>query len=298
MKEGSRLFIHLRPVTRVMLTLALAAGLALALPSAAFADADDNISGAVPLTAVVSGTLDEESDIGDVFYVDLTAGQTFYASVTGPAGTDFDLFLYPPGSTDVYSDDPCWGAIEESYPDDFAYEVGASGRYYLVVAAVSGSGSYTVVWSDKLMPVHRFYNVENGSHFYTASFQERDIVIDRWSDVYDYEGVAYVINTGNPENNDLLYRFYNAHNGTHFYTASLEEKNYVIARWPDIYTYEGSVYNVCTNGSASGAVPMYRFYNRVAGSHFYTTSAQERDTVLTRWSNVYILDGIAYFLAP
>ena len=46
--------------------------------------------------------------------------------------------------------------------------------------------------------------------------------------------------------------------------------------------------------AANGAVPVYRFYNRRAGSHFYTVSADERDQVITRWPMIYTYEGVAY----
>lgn len=39
--------------------------------------------------------------------------------------------------------------------------------------------------------VYRFYNLTNGSHFYTASKSERDHVIATWPNIYSYEGPAF-----------------------------------------------------------------------------------------------------------
>jgi hypothetical protein len=39
-----------------------------------------------------------------------------------------------------------------------------------------------------------------------------------------------------------VYRFYNLQNGSHFYTASAEEADMVIAAWPTVYRYEGPVF--------------------------------------------------------
>ncbi len=43
------------------------------------------------------------------------------------------------------------------------------------------------------LPVYRFYNLRNGSHFFTASAAEADMVIATWPDVYNYEGPAFWI---------------------------------------------------------------------------------------------------------
>jgi peptidoglycan-N-acetylmuramic acid deacetylase len=151
--------------------------------------------------------------------------------------------------------------------------------------------------ADTVSPVliHRFYNVVNGSHFYTASAAERDIVIARWPAVYTYEGIGYSFDAANSNNSAPLHRFYNVVNGSHFYTASATERDVVIARWPHVYTYEGVAYHVCAN-QAAGLSPVYRFYNVVNGSHFYTASAAERDAVRTRWPAVYTDEGIAFWV--
>ena len=146
-------------------------------------------------------------------------------------------------------------------------------------------------------PVYRFYNKEHGSHFYTASTSERDTVLSSQSDEYLLDGIAYSVNTLNPANNAPLYRFYNKKNGTHFYTASADEKNFVISTLGTTYTYDGPAYNVSLT-HAPGATTVYRFYNRVNGSHFYTASSAERDDVLKRLSATYSLDGEAFYLAP
>jgi len=44
--------------------------------------------------------------------------------------------------------------------------------------------------------------------------------------------------------------------------------------------------------------PVYRFYKSGAGTHFYTPSATERDTVIARWPSIYSYEGISYWTNP
>ncbi len=145
-----------------------------------------------------------------------------------------------------------------------------------------------------LEPVYRFYNVTNGTHFFTCSAEERDTVLARWPKVFHYEGVAYSIDPAC--DTQQLYRFYNRVSGSHFYTAGAEEADMVLATWPDVFTYEGRTYGVSPAASPDGD-PVYRFYNRRTGSHFYTASAVERDTVAARWGSIYQYDGVAFYVA-
>lgn len=43
------------------------------------------------------------------------------------------------------------------------------------------------------IPIYRFYNLQNSSHFYTASDTERDTVIANWPHIYRYEGPAFYL---------------------------------------------------------------------------------------------------------
>lgn len=148
--------------------------------------------------------------------------------------------------------------------------------------------------SAAMRPVYRFFNKNNGSHFYTASEAERYAVTKNYSATYSFEGPAYSINTSNTANSVPLYRFYNKKNGSHFYTASEAERDAVITRWSATYNYEGPVYSVSM--SPDNALPVYRFYNKRNGSHFYTTSATERDTVIANYGATYNFEGPAYFI--
>ncbi|MCL6560757.1 MAG: VCBS repeat-containing protein [Firmicutes bacterium] len=111
--------------------------------------ADDNVPG-VPLPpSPVIGTLDEYTDFIDVYSVQLNPGDVLSASITGPAGTDFDLYLFAPGTIDVYYADPVAGAAGGSYPDSFSYTVpaGGGGTYYLTSATLFGSGLYSISYT-------------------------------------------------------------------------------------------------------------------------------------------------------
>jgi len=146
-------------------------------------------------------------------------------------------------------------------------------------------------------PVFRFYNARTGSHFYTVSETERDLVLNKHLSEYLFDGIAYTIDTLNPANSAPLYRFYNKLNGTHFYTASAAEKSRVISTLGDTYSYDGPAYNVSLVPVAGGTT-VYRFYNKVNGSHFYTASVAEKNSVIANLSATYTLEGAAFYLAP
>ena len=93
--------------------------------------------------------------------------------------------------------------------------------------------------SDSL---YRFYNVKNGSHFYTANPAERDNVRLKFSSIYTYEGPVYKISRTNVPATLPVFRFYNVKNGTHFYTANPAERDNVRLKYSSTYRDEGIAY--------------------------------------------------------
>ena len=89
-------------------------------------------------------------------------------------------------------------------------------------------------------PLYRFYNLKQGTHFYTASEAEKNDVISRMSGTYRFEGPAYnVCGARAPERRPCTA---STTKGVHFYTASAAERDAVINRYGDTYTYEGTAY--------------------------------------------------------
>ena len=90
-----------------------------------------------------------------------------------------------------------------------------------------------------------------------------------------------------------VYRFYNRKSGSHFYTASEAEKNNVVNTLSPTYSLDGVAYSINTAAAANNA-PLYRFYNRQTGAHFYTASVTEKNNVQANLSAIYSYDGPAY----
>ena len=142
--------------------------------------------------------------------------------------------------------------------------------------------------SSGVVPIFRFYSPVLLGHFYTADPAERDRVITRLAGIWDYEGVAYSAFNRQVPGTVPLYRFWSDAYGGHFYTADSGERDTVLSRWSDTWSYEGVAYYVYPAGAnARGSVPVYRFWGPDVRHHFYTSSAAERDTVISRWPNVW-----------
>ena len=98
------------------------------------------------------------------------------------------------------------------------------------------------------IPVYRFWSDIFGGHFYTTNERERDQVKDTLSHVWRYEGIMYYVYPLTVTHNTTpVYRFWSDRLRSHFYTASEDEKNYVISQLSSTWTFEGEAWRVPVN---------------------------------------------------
>jgi uncharacterized repeat protein (TIGR02543 family) len=94
-----------------------------------------------------------------------------------------------------------------------------------------------------------------------------------------------------------VYRFWSDVYLHHFYTISESEKNYVIATWPDVWSYEGIVWYAFPT-QVPGTLPVYRFWSGIYSAHFYTISEADKNYVLATWPTIWSFEGIVYYALP
>jgi len=98
-----------------------------------------------------------------------------------------------------------------------------------------------------------------------------------------------------------IYRFFNMKGGVHFYTASDEEFINVYRSMSGVFHYDGIAYFVPW-GEREGwtnpnTFPLYRFFNRNTGVHFYTMSEAEKNNVIATRGSDYTFEGVAYYVS-
>lgn len=224
----------------------------------------------------------DTADFNDVNDSDLVGEDYPFPVAVGPGGetTGIDAYLQVAGSVSgrvtradngaplegvlVSADGSCYG---ESYTD-------ADGRYTITGL---GEGAYLVSFD----PAE--YNAIDGPNFLPVDYPT-DVSVVAGEDAANVNASLAV--DGQP-----VYRFYNFTNGTHFFTYSRDERDMAIARWPNVFRYEGIAYYL---DPAMNRFPLFRFYNRVSGSHFYTNSVDERNRVEVTWPKIFTYEGRAY----
>ena len=115
-----------------------------------------------------------------------------------------------------------------NYPKVWTYE----GPVFKVAATQDSTG---------LAPVYRFWSLKGQGHFYTIDPAEKNLLLDKYSRVWAFEGVAfYAYPEGKrPAASKPVYRFWRPKDNGHFYTISTSERDLLIKNYPRIYTLEG-----------------------------------------------------------
>lgn len=158
--------------------------------------------------------------------------------------------------------------------------------------AVKSGVSPKVAPLSTQMPTHRFFNTRTGVHFYTASAEERDSIASQFP-YFQQEGAAFYTHSAPANGLHAVYRFYNRVTGTHFYTVSNAERDAVLARLADVFTLEGVAWYARTE-PAAGWQALYRFFNKRTGTHFYTASFEEQQSLLGNAE--YSFEGKGYYV--
>jgi predicted phosphodiesterase len=113
--------------------------------------------------------------------------------------------------------------------------------------------AFTQQHAPALMPVYRFWSGRLNSHFYTLDETERNKLINDYSQVWTYEGVAfYAYPPGqSPEGTLPVHRYWSGSLGNHFYTPRQTERFTLENAYSSIWQYEGVAWHAYPADSSS-----------------------------------------------
>ena len=125
-----------------------------------------------------------------------------------------------------------------------------------------------------------------------SSNYEKDFLTGLSSPAWIYEGIAY---DSSGEVGSPLYRFFDAINSVHFYTANDTEKD-ILINGPDYahFLYEGRAFNVfpVDTPGQHGLVDVVRYFNSSSGLHLYSTSLEHQYILAA--DETWIREGVAW----
>lgn len=107
-------------------------------------------------------------------------------------------------------------------------------RADLSYEGVGLTGYNTADASPSSVAVFRFFDIEDGTHFYTASTTERDALLATPSSDMRFEGAAFYENATPQSGDTAVYRFFDSAHGTHLFTQSASEKAAILSTRPDL----------------------------------------------------------------
>jgi hypothetical protein len=145
------------------------------------------------------------------------------------------------------------------------------------------------------IPVYRFFSPILGSHFFTADEAEMLFVVNNFPGIWVFEGVAFYAPTEASFPTAMpVYRFWSPVLFSHFYTISEAERDKLTSQFSGIWVFEGIAFFAFPDGfQPAGADPVFRFFNNVEGSHFYTASEAERNKLLA-FPGIWAAEGIGW----
>ncbi len=160
-----------------------------------------------------------------------------------------------------------------------------------------------------VQPLYRFFESKSGTQFLTASTSEKDALTNPSSSSYRSDLIEEPNNFGaidpvaNDPNKVQVFRFFDTTYGTHFFTSSLGEAAGLST--PGSSTYrpdlvaEPSATFYEDSAQGTGDLAVYRLFDTVHGTHFYTGSAAEFGGLTTPGSGSYrpdlVNEGVAFY---
>jgi Repeat of unknown function (DUF5648) len=134
----------------------------------------------------------------------------------------------------------------------------------------------TGVVADTPNMVYRFFNMQTGSQFLTASETEREVVLNGMQNM-NFEGTGFRVAEAPGAGLVPVYRFNNLATGGHLFTASEGERAALASNRG--FRAENIGFYADPDGGPR-TQPVYRFLDTRTGGHLFTASPVERDAIL------------------
>jgi hypothetical protein len=104
-----------------------------------------------------------------------------------------------------------------------------------------------------------------------------------------------VVSDSNCYGMSQAYLFLNKQTGGHFITIFTDERDNIIDSHGNLYGLENTVF-FASSANFSGVVPLYRFWNKQTGGHFYTISEEEKKFIIDNYSDIFVFEDVAFYV--
>ena len=169
---------------------------------------------------------------------------------------------------------------------------------------MTGSGSQPGTSTPAVsIPVYRFFDTNYGTHLFTQSLSEAQIILANRPDLTEETNNFGAVNPQTDPSAEAVYRFFETANGTHFLTTSYDE--YVGLTTPGMSTYRPDLTPEANSTfyedsrQQAGDVAVYRLFDTVHGTQYLTGSQTEFAGLTTAGLSTYRPDltpeGVAFY---
>lgn len=177
------------------------------------------------------------------------------------------------------------------------------------VLSSDGNGGTYLALNANTIGTYRFFDSTYGTHFFTADANEKNALTSSSSPSYrpdlveETNGFGAVDPAATDPNEVSVYRFFDQTTGTHFFTASASERDSIMdANSPNYqksYVYESGSTFFEHGTQQVGDLAVYRFFDSVHGTHFYTGDATEYANITTPGGAGYradlVSEGVGFY---
>ena len=241
----------------------------------------------------------------DLYNNDFDFAGSYFASPIDIDPSNLDntdpLFVDPEnGDFRLSADSPCINVGDNNAPDLPKTDILGNAR---IAEGIVDLGAYeygsSPIPKSAAKPVYKFWSASLMSYFYTIYENEKRGIIEKYSDQWEYTGIAFYAYTplDYPKAAKPVYRLWLTGYQEYFYTIYEEEKDHIINTFPKgtVKSDGISFYAYQSKDKPENATPVYRFYIPWWGSHHFTAFTAEKDYIINDLPTA-IYEGIALYV--
>ena len=229
----------------------------------------------------VFGEVLNEADLASIDAI--AALPTVNASGVDPAFTDLPVIAEDPSNPVIDADEDLvrYSNITLSQQEELTFSVTNNSNPDLVSASIEG-GELTLDYAADLTGTAEI------------TIQATDLLGDSVEDTFSVSVQDGEIINPPDEDNLVVFRFLNNDTGVHLYTSSTTERDVILDTLPN-FDFEGESY-LSVDSLTGNPEPsrVYRLLNEDTGTHLYTISEVERQSVEDNLSN-FTLESESFF---
>lgn len=223
--------------------------------------------------------------------------ESFTSKVTSQqfTGAITQLFSSPAGPVPVTGDASHWAASVQSDGQQAIMIPTIPAGRRLDVTSVDWAALQDIGWQvgDRM---YRAYNIERDFHFFTQNKAEFQAAVAGGLRDENTSQTGFSVTSETLPNSSPLYRLYNPNKGSHYYTLSAGERDFLVSVG---LTSEGTVGRLFTT-QVPGTKELFRLYNLNSGVHLFTIEASVKTAVLAAFPGIWVQhDSVGFaFVSP